>query len=96
MSIRDDIQDQFAGTELIFYDGFDDCIVGVTVRFGMEPSVCYDYHACILSLARRGRESADDELDLDAAEEFFDFNVIGGWVGDHTPTFLVAVEEDIM
>ncbi len=28
--------------ELLFMDGFDDCIAGVMERFGQDPIVCYD------------------------------------------------------
>jgi hypothetical protein len=59
---------------------FDEAILGVAERFGMEPVVCYDRTRCIDILAR-GMTRED-------AEEFFEFNTIGAWMGDLTPVFV--------
>jgi hypothetical protein len=42
----------------------------------------YDYDTVIQTLIRR------DGMDEEGAVEFFEFNVIGAWVGDATPCFL--------
>jgi len=80
--------DLFAGFdpdehELLTMDGYDDCIVGVVERFGQEPIVCYDREKVICRLE-------SDGMDRDEAEEFFQFNQIGAWMGDSTPCFLSA------
>lgn len=67
--------------EAYFADGFDDAIIGVAQRFGMPPVAAYDYEQVI------GKLMADG-MDRDAAEEFFEFNIIGAWVGDTTPVFI--------
>ena len=59
---------------------FDEAIVGIAERFGMEPVVCYDRTRVIDILAR--------EMAREEAEEFFEFNTIGAWVGDATPVFI--------
>jgi hypothetical protein len=59
---------------------FDEAILGVAERFGMEPVVCYDRTRCIDILAR--------DMDREDAEEFFEFNTIGAWMGDLTPVFV--------
>lgn len=69
--------------DLLTMDGYDDCIVGVVERFGQNPIVCYDKEKVICQLE-------SDGLDREEAEEFFQFNQIGAWMGDSTPCFLSA------
>jgi hypothetical protein len=73
---------------LVFFDGFDDAIVGVTYRHGMEPVVLYDRARCIGILTER------DGMDPDEAEDFFGVNTEGTWVGAETPAFLIRVPEE--
>lgn len=87
-----DSTDLFAGFdphehELLTMDGYDDCVVGVVERFGQNPIVCYDREKVICRLQADG-------MDRDEAEEFFQFNQIGAWVGDSTPCFLSANSQD--
>lgn len=35
-----------------------------------------------------------DGMSLEDAEEFFEFNVIGSWVGDGTPCFATLIKKD--
>jgi len=67
--------------DMVVMDGFDDCIAGICSRFGQEDIVIYDYDKIIEKLM-------DDGMDMAEAEEYFDFNIIGAWVGDGTPAFL--------
>ena len=62
-------------------DGFEDALIGYVRRFGLESLALYDYEKCIGILMKR------DGMGRDEAEEFFEFNVIGAWVGDATPVF---------
>ena len=73
--------------EVLLMDGYDDCIVGVTIRFGAEPIVCYAVEAVLARL--RGSGMTHDE-----AVEWFEFNQIGAWVGEKTPCFLVVPGEE--
>jgi len=59
---------------------FDEAIIGIAYRFGMEPVVTYDRTIVIDILAR--------EMTREEAEEFFEFNTIGSWMGDLTPIFV--------
>ncbi len=67
--------------EALFADGHDDALIGVATRYGMPPVAAYDYEKVIEELMKDG-------MDRDAAEEFFDFNIIGAWVGENTPVFV--------
>jgi hypothetical protein len=68
--------------EVIFFDGFDDAVVGLVTRFGIpSPVVAYDYEKVIEIIMKDGGTREE-------AEEHFAFNIIGAWVGDATPVFL--------
>ena len=66
--------------EIFIYDEFEDAIIGLADRFGMDTSVAYDYDKVIKILM--------EDMSYEEAVEHFDFNVIGGWVGDSTPVFI--------
>jgi len=70
--------------QALFADGFDDCIIGVAERYGMPPVAAYDYDKVIATLA--------SDMGEDQAHEFFDFNIIGAWMGEHTPVFVRRFE----
>lgn len=68
--------------EILLADGFEDAFVGIVVKFNAH-SACYDYEKCVEILMGR------DGLSREEADEYMEFNVLGAWVGDHTPVFLV-------
>ena len=70
--------------ELYKVDGYDDCILGVMERFGAEPVIAYDKDKMLDKLA--------EQMSADAAEEWFDFNIVGAWVGENTPCFVSRQE----
>ena len=72
-------------SEMLTADGFDDAIIGVSERFGRSPIVAYDKDKCIQVLMDR------DGMDYEDAIEFFNFNVIGAWVGEGTPEFITTL-----
>ena len=65
----------------MYMDGYDDCLVGVVDRFGQDPIACYDAEKVIIRLMGEG-------MSREEAEEHFQFNQIGAWMGDRTPCFL--------
>ena len=69
---------------MLTMDGYDDCIVGIVERFGSPPIVCYDRDQVLEKLGKDG-------MSRDEAEEFFEFNQIGAWVGEETPCFLTQM-----
>jgi len=82
MSKLDDINEYAdeSGEEIILYNGYEDAIIGLAYRFGMETSVAYDYDKVL--------EILSQDMSYEDAVEYFDFNVIGGWVGETTPLFI--------
>ena len=68
---------------------FEEAIIGIAHRFGMEPSVCYDYDKVIEIFAKQFAEDIEDDEDpYEMAVEWFDYNVIGAWMGDTTPLYI--------
>ena len=81
---RDEIVEKLQGLdaeETPLADGFEDAFLGVGYQFNRLLAV-YDRRKCIQILMRRDNMSEND------AEEFFEFNVIGAYAGEHTPVFL--------
>ena len=61
-------------------DGHANALVGIVTRMGQEPIACYSYDRIILNLM--------EDMDRESAIEFFEFNIIGSWVGERTPCFI--------
>ena len=79
---REDLVALTGDDDLLFADGFDDAIVGIIDRCSQPSVVTYDREKCIAILVER------EKMSVEEAEEYFDFNVVGAWVGDRTPAFL--------
>jgi hypothetical protein len=73
--------------EILLADGFDDAFMGLVERAGSsQPVACYDRDRCIEILMEQGIGDYTD------AVEYFDFNVIGAYVGDGTPYFMTRMQ----
>jgi hypothetical protein len=70
--------------ELLFLseEEFDDAIIGVCERIGNEPVVAYDTTKIVEILSR--------SMTVDEAYEYFDFNILGAYVGEKTPVFITT------
>lgn len=71
----------------MFAEGFDDCLLGYVERFGAPALALYDRERVIEKLMKR------DGMARDVADEFFDFNIIGAWVGENTPAFATILRK---
>lgn len=67
--------------ELLLANGFEDALIGTGERCGQPTVAVYDREKCIEVLQGQG-------MSYDEAQEYFDFNVVGAWVGDQTPLFV--------
>ena len=68
-------------SETLIADGFDEAIIGIGRQFNKQL-VIYDEDKCIQILMER------DGMTDEEAIEFFEFNVVGAYVGDHTPIYV--------
>ena len=67
-------------------NGFEAQILGVALTASEKPRVVYDQRGCIEHLVSQG-------MTYEGAEEYFDFNTLGAYVGPTGPVFLVKVED---
>jgi hypothetical protein len=73
---------------LVIADGLDQAFIGLMLRFNvLEPIACYDYDRVIQGFMADGMTEEE-------AVEYFEFNVIGSWVGDRTPCYLRRMSLD--
>lgn len=72
--------------EILLADGFEDALIGYVEIFH-KTIATYDRAKCIDILIER------DGMERDEAEEYFEFNVTGAYVGDNTPAFLTRFDE---
>jgi hypothetical protein len=84
---RLNIREELAGewdAELLFLseEEFDEAIIGVSERIGDEPVVAYDTTKIVEILSR--------SMTVDEAYEYFEFNILGAYVGEKTPVFITT------
>ena len=71
--------------ETMKMDGYDDCIVGIVEGFGSTRLLCYDKEKVLERLMANGME-------YDEAQEYYEFNMLGAFVGEGTPCFIDKAE----
>jgi len=69
--------------ELLYADGFDDCILGMTFR-DSTPVVLYSSSRIIQSLSK--------DMPEEEAIEYFEFNINGAYVGERTPMYVETLD----
>jgi len=75
--------------EALLADGFNAAIIGICERFGTAPVVAYNKEECIKILV------SNNEMTYDEALDYFNFNVIGTYMGEGTPVFVTAYQSQI-
>lgn len=70
--------------QILLADGFDDCLLGVTV-VDDEWVALYNAYAIVLKLSQ--------DMDWDDALDYFEYNILGAYVGPKTPEY-VWIEDD--
>lgn len=74
-------------TEVLHPTGLEQAIIGIVERFGMQPVILLDREKCIDILVKR------DGMTEEEADEFFEYNIIGAWMGEGTPCFATLIEK---
>ena len=67
--------------DVLIADGFDDAIMGIVERYGMNPVVLYNKNKCLKILQKRDGMTESEALD------FYYYNIVGAYMGEHTPCF---------
>ena len=86
----DMVAEMLSDEEILQADGFDDAIIGyaeVWQDSGQARVLAYDREMCIGVLMSR------DGMERGEANEYFDFNVTGAYVGETTPVFITRVDD---
>jgi hypothetical protein len=78
---------KFLVMEAVLIEGHDNALIGLASRCGGEPVALYDPDIIIDNLHAQGMVQED-------AKEFFEFNIEGSYMGEHTPMFLTKLEEE--
>lgn len=73
--------------DILLADGFEDALIGHVQLFN-QVTALYDRGKCLEILMSR------DGLSQEEAEEFFETNVTGAFVGEKTPAFATLFREE--
>ena len=68
---------------LLFFDGFDEAVIGISHVFGTVPRVAYDIDRMLAILRER------NSVDADGAAALFDANFARLNVGPYTPALVL-------
>jgi len=74
--------------DILLADGFEEAFLGVSESYGLKPRACYDIGKCLDILVER------DGMTLEEANEYFNFNVVGAYVGEYTPAFVFPFDKE--
>jgi len=83
--LNESICELFDDECIMLADGFENAFLGIAIQFGNPPHAVYDRKKCIDILME------DDNMSYEEAEEYFQFNVEGAYVGKSTPSFLTTI-----
>lgn len=83
---REEISGRY-GDDLLFANGFDDSIIGVSIGVSGR-AIVYDADKMATTLITR------DKMEYSEAWEFLEFNTFNAYVGDNTPIFVVKFGEE--
>jgi hypothetical protein len=85
--------------EAIILDGFNEAIIGLGERINLGPVVAYDVQKIIEILAKDMEVHEDElledgqsieDLKISMALEYFEYNILGAWMGEFTPVFITT------
>ena len=78
---RAEIAENYPDALLLDPEYFDDAIVGIIHDFN-RTAVCYSESKIIELLM------SEDKMDYDEAVEYYQYNILGAWMGDWSPMYL--------
>jgi len=84
--IEEWVDDNFPQQDILIADGFEEAFIGVAEQFNTTIAV-FDKQKCIDLLMKQDMSFGD-------ANEYFEYNVQGAYVGENTPAFLTRFTND--
>jgi len=83
------IDEHYPDEEILLFDNLDDAFIGIGYQQYKGPVAIYDRDTCIEILTEEFREGCEPGEDPhETAEEFFQFNTEGAWMGETTPLII--------
>jgi len=82
--VREYLKDIYEALVLLEPEIYDTAIMGVVERINGQPAVCYN-KSKILGILM------NDGIDIDGALEYYEYNILGSYMGEHTPVFMDSV-----
>jgi hypothetical protein len=73
------IKENYPEAQILLADGFENAFLGIGQQFNTFFSV-YDKNKCIKILTKN--------MSYEEAIEYFEYNVLGAYVGENTPIFI--------
>ena len=84
MNVLDTIKEHYSDIEFLSVVGFDTAIIGVDES---SMRLVYSVSKCVEQLHQNG-------MPLEQAIEYFEFNIMGAFVGDSTPIFCYDIYDE--
>jgi len=83
--------------DALFFDGFNDAIIGMAERINFGPVVAYS-ESKIIEILIKEMEVDDTDMDEDEindekrtmAVEYYEFNIKGAYMGEFTPILIIT------
>ena len=66
---------------VVYPSGFENCIVGIAEKYDGPPVAVLDIEKMLATLEEQG-------MNHDEALEYFEFNILGAYVGEATPVYM--------
>ena len=78
--------DESLDPNTLYADGFEDALIGLGWQHTKLIAI-YDYDKCVEILILR------EDMTHEEAIEWMEYNVVGSYVGEYTPIFMMPKEE---
>ena len=77
------VEESLGDETILLADGFENALIGIGRQFN-TPFAIYDREKCIDILM--------EDMSNEEAEEYFEYNVQGSYVGESTPSFMQTLK----
>jgi len=78
---------EFENENAVTVTGHDDAIIGMAYTYGKNPVVLYSIEKILDKLV-------DDGMSRDEAFEFFDYNILGSYISENNPVFMMRFDNE--
>ena len=79
------VEESYPDDSVVLFDGLEGAFLGVAYQQYKGPVAVYDRAVCIEILVEMFKDEEDPQ---ESAEEYFQYNTEGAWVGENTPLII--------